>query len=121
MEIKADLHIHSTFSDGALSPTEIVRRAKEAGLSIISITDHDSVSGIEEAAAEGKKCGIEVVEGHSDIALALVGSIIYRHEQPRSFGAFAWDATAKAVAFPFCGLPGTHGCRPGRARTEQRA
>ncbi|UCH42659.1 MAG: PHP domain-containing protein [Dehalococcoidales bacterium] len=41
-----DLHIHSTASDGKFSPEEIVRRAAEAGLSVIAITDHDSVDGI---------------------------------------------------------------------------
>jgi len=43
---QVDLHIHSTASDGKLSPAEVVRRAVELGLSVIAITDHDTVDGI---------------------------------------------------------------------------
>ncbi len=43
---KVDLHIHSTASDGRLSPTEIVHKSVEIGLTIIAIADHDSVDGI---------------------------------------------------------------------------
>jgi predicted metal-dependent phosphoesterase TrpH len=58
-----DLHIHSTYSDGALTPAEIVREAERAGLKAVGITDHDSVDGLEIARIEGKKSGIEVVGG----------------------------------------------------------
>ena len=44
-----DLHTHSTASDGTMSPSEIVAYAARKGLSAISITDHDSVDGVEEA------------------------------------------------------------------------
>ena len=44
-----DLHIHTSMSDGRFSPEEIVRRAAEAGLSVISITDHDNVDGVKPA------------------------------------------------------------------------
>jgi hypothetical protein len=47
--MKADLHIHTTASDGRLSPAQIVHRAAQLGLSVIAITDHDSVEGIEPA------------------------------------------------------------------------
>ena len=40
----ADLHIHSSFSDGCLSPEEIVKEAKDKGIKYISITDHDTIS-----------------------------------------------------------------------------
>ncbi len=59
----ADLHIHSTFSDGALTPAEIVREALKTGLKAIGITDHDSVDGLEIAKIEGNNHGIEVVGG----------------------------------------------------------
>ncbi|MFN4133621.1 MAG: PHP domain-containing protein, partial [Candidatus Hadarchaeales archaeon] len=49
MEKHADLHVHTSFSDSAYSPEEVLRRAREAGLSAIGICDHDSVKGIEEA------------------------------------------------------------------------
>lgn len=61
--MKADLHTHSTASDGMNSPAENVRLAKEAGLAAVGITDHDTVSGIDEALQMGEKLGIEVVPG----------------------------------------------------------
>jgi len=60
---KADLHMHTVFSDGALTPTELLRKVKEAGLEVVSITDHDSVSGLAEATELGKQIGIEVIPG----------------------------------------------------------
>ena len=48
-----DLHSHSSGSDGALSPTELVKYAKEKGLEAIAITDHDTVEGVEEALEAG--------------------------------------------------------------------
>ncbi len=43
---KVDLHVHSTASDGRLSPEQVVRRAVENGLSVIALSDHDTVDGI---------------------------------------------------------------------------
>ncbi|HEY6190782.1 MAG TPA: PHP domain-containing protein [Bacteroidota bacterium] len=63
METKADLHLHTTYSDGALSPYELIKKARGAGLDIISITDHDSVGAIEEAVAIGKEFDLEVIPG----------------------------------------------------------
>lgn len=59
----ADLHIHTNFSDGLLSPEEIVQKAHGAGLTIIAITDHDTVDGIPRAIAEGAKLGVKVIPG----------------------------------------------------------
>lgn len=58
-----DLHIHTTASDGTFSPKEVVEMALERNLSVIAITDHDTVAGVEEAmeASEGKE--ITVVPG----------------------------------------------------------
>ncbi|HOM71759.1 MAG TPA: PHP domain-containing protein [Armatimonadota bacterium] len=58
---KADLHIHTVASDGLLSPTQVVEEAKRLGLSAIAITDHDTVSGIDEAITAGKRLGVRVV------------------------------------------------------------
>lgn len=60
---KGDFHIHTTFSDGSLTPREIVRKAKVRCLDIISITDHNSINGVHEAIIEGKKKGIKVIPG----------------------------------------------------------
>ena len=46
---KVDLHLHTTFSDGTLAPTELVRLCAKRGLEVISISDHDSTEGIQEA------------------------------------------------------------------------
>lgn len=62
-EESADLHVHTLHSDGALSPTEVVERAKSAGLHAIAITDHDNVAGIDEAMEWGKRLGVMVVPG----------------------------------------------------------
>jgi len=59
----ADLHLHTTASDGTLTPHEVVTKAKDAGLSAIAITDHDSTSGLEEAISTGNELDIEVIPG----------------------------------------------------------
>ena len=58
-----DLHTHSTFSDGSCSPTELVRLASKIGLSAIALTDHNTISGLEEFKKAGKKYNIETVSG----------------------------------------------------------
>ncbi len=52
--MKADLHLHTTASDGKLRPEEIVRKASQLGLDVIAITDHDSVAGIPPALEAAK-------------------------------------------------------------------
>ena len=61
--IIADLHNHTTASDGEFSPEEIVTRAKTMGLEVIGITDHDSLEGLDRALAEGEKQQVKVVPG----------------------------------------------------------
>ncbi len=63
MDGKVDLHLHTTFSDGALSTGELIERARRAGLSTISITDHDHVGALAQARALGESSGIEVIPG----------------------------------------------------------
>ncbi len=58
-----DLHTHSTASDGEKSPSELVLAAKESGLSVMALTDHDTVDGLEEAAEAAKEAGIVFVPG----------------------------------------------------------
>ena len=60
---RADLHTHTTHSDGALSPHELVQRAHNAGLTVLSITDHDNVGALDEAIEWGKGLGMEVISG----------------------------------------------------------
>jgi 3',5'-nucleoside bisphosphate phosphatase len=63
MALKADLHMHTVWSDGALSPYELVKKCKQNGLSIIAITDHDSVEAFPDAIEFGKEFGVEVIPG----------------------------------------------------------
>ena len=58
-----DLHLHTTASDGRLSPAQLVARASAAGLTTISITDHDTVAAIAEAAVVAQNLNIRVVPG----------------------------------------------------------
>ena len=60
---RVDLHIHTTASDGSLRPKEVVNYAKEKGLAAVAITDHDTTRGVREALEEGRRIGLEVVEG----------------------------------------------------------
>ncbi len=59
----ADLHNHTTASDGEYTPTELVRAAAELGLQAVGVTDHDTLAGLDEALAVGQEAGIRVVPG----------------------------------------------------------
>ncbi len=61
--IIADLHTHSTRSDGDCAPAEVVREARAAGLEAVALTDHDTITGLDEALREGKKIGMTVICG----------------------------------------------------------
>ena len=56
-----DLHTHSTASDGSLSPDELVRHARAAGLAAIALSDHDTTVGLNEAAKTAREIGIELI------------------------------------------------------------
>ena len=56
-----DLHPHTVCSDGSMTARELVRHAKECGLSAVAVTDHDSVDGVADALDEGKRIGLEVI------------------------------------------------------------
>ena len=77
-----DLHTHSNFSDGSLTPTELVRLAETAGLSALALTDHNTTKGLAELVAAGKNSMVEVVPGcefstmHEGHELHIVGLFI---------------------------------------------
>lgn len=60
---KADMHVHTTSSDGLFEPEETVEWAKKKGIDVIAITDHDTVDGIERAVKAGKEFGVRIVPG----------------------------------------------------------
>lgn len=58
-----DLHIHTTASDGQYTPTEIIGKSVEKNIKVIAITDHDTISGLEEGKKAAEKAGITLVSG----------------------------------------------------------
>jgi 3',5'-nucleoside bisphosphate phosphatase len=56
-----DLQSHSTHSDGALGAAEVVQRAADAGVELLALSDHDTVSGVSEAIAAGERYGVRIV------------------------------------------------------------
>jgi predicted metal-dependent phosphoesterase TrpH len=60
---RLDLHTHSIASDGRLTPTELVRHAREVGVDGLGLTDHDTTTGLDEAEAAGLEFGVEIVPG----------------------------------------------------------
>lgn len=81
----ADLHTHTTFSDGTYTPRQLVEYAVQKGLSAVAITDHDTLKGLEEAEYYGKRAGIEVIPGievsaqYEDTELHIVGLFVDRY------------------------------------------
>jgi len=81
--MKADLHVHTTCSDGLLTPEKVVKKAFEINLGAIAITDHDTIDGILPACVEAKKYkGLEVIPGielstyHQDQEVHILGYYI---------------------------------------------
>jgi predicted metal-dependent phosphoesterase TrpH len=58
-----DLHLHTTASDGLLPPSALVARAAAAGLTVVSVTDHDTLAGLPEARAAAGACGVRLIDG----------------------------------------------------------
>ena len=79
-----DLHLHSTFSDGTLTPTELVAQAASIGLRAIALADHDNVDGIPEALAAGRKLGVEVIS-------AVELSVVWQSYQDLHLLGYAFD------------------------------
>ena len=61
--MKADLHVHSHYSDGSSSVEEVLEMASKRGITHLSLVDHDTVAGIEAAQIAGEKHGITVIPG----------------------------------------------------------
>lgn len=80
-----DLHTHSYYSDGTLSPADLMQAAKAAGLSAVALSDHDTTNGLDEAEAEARRIGLEFIPAVelsviSDTETHIVGLFIDRYE-----------------------------------------
>ena len=76
----SDLHMHTTFSDGRLTPEELVAAAKTAGLSYMAITDHDTVAAIPAARAEIARAGVDAFVAGSAVYGAGKDSDPHRYD-----------------------------------------
>jgi hypothetical protein len=79
--LRIDLHIHSTASDGSLSPSALAHAAKAGGLDVIALTDHDTVGGIAEAAAAAHDAlhvipGIEISTSYDGTEVHVLGYFV---------------------------------------------
>ncbi len=74
--LNIDLHTHSTCSDGALTPAELITRAQACGVEVLALTDHDTVAGIAEAAATASVVGLRLIAG-VEISAAWRSQVIH--------------------------------------------
>lgn len=74
--VRIDLHTHSTASDGTDSPADLVRAAKQAGLDVVALTDHDTTAGWAEAEQAARQEGIGLVRG-SEISTRTRGGSVH--------------------------------------------
>jgi predicted metal-dependent phosphoesterase TrpH len=81
-----DLHTHSTASDGIYSPTELLQRAREIGLRVLALTDHDTTGGLDEAIEAANALDMELIPGieiNTDVAGGEVHVLGYYPEYKR--------------------------------------
>ena len=71
-----DLHVHSTVSDGSYSPAGLAQLARDTGVEAFALTDHDSIAGDEEAAAEAERLGVGFING-MEMTMAYRGRKIH--------------------------------------------
>ena len=102
--LNADLHCHSTASDGTLAPAGVVRRAHANGVDLLALTDHDELLGIAEAAAEAADLGLRFVPG-VEISVSWL-------DQTLHIVGLGVDPANEALA---AGLAKVRGGRDGRA------
>ena len=76
MSLDFDLHLHSTASDGTLSPTALVERAAAAGVRTLALTDHDTTEGVDEAAAAAARAGLALVPG-VEVSVSWKGGTVH--------------------------------------------
>jgi len=98
---RADLHTHSVYSDGHYTPDEICKRAKFAGVEVLSITDHDTMNGLDEKRAAAQKYGLAYVDGweisayENDEKIHVLG---YGCQRGSAYEAFMRERVEAALA-----------------------
>lgn len=108
---KADLHIHTTYSDGRATPAQVVAHAaRRTDLAVIAITDHDTIDGAREAAAIAPDYGIEVVVG-AEISTREGHVLALFIERPIAAGRPAAETIAAIHAQGGLAVP-AHPCSP---------
>jgi predicted metal-dependent phosphoesterase TrpH len=105
LRMRYDLHCHSTWSDGVLSPVDLVRRAASRGVEVLALTDHDEIGGLREARAAAAEAGMGFVDG-------VEISVSYREETLHVLG-FKVDAERPELV---AALAGIRSGRDARAR-----
>lgn len=103
--LNADLHCHSTFSDGTLTPEQLAARARERGVQLWALTDHDEVSGLAQAQQAASDAGLAFLTG-VEISVTFIETTVHIV----GLGFDADDAALQA------GLARTRGGREQRAR-----
>ena len=84
---RIDLHTHSCASDGSLSPSKVMQAAKDAGLSAVALTDHDTIHGVREAMDTARQLGIECIPGielsafYKNLEVHIVGLFLNINDQ----------------------------------------
>jgi predicted metal-dependent phosphoesterase TrpH len=85
---RADLHVHTTHSDGTYTPAQVVELARRSGLAAVAVTDHDTLDGVPPARAAATGSGVEVVSGveisaeYRDRELHLLGYFVRLDDAP---------------------------------------
>jgi predicted metal-dependent phosphoesterase TrpH len=91
---RADLHVHTTHSDGEYTPAQVVDLAGRSGLAALALTDHDSLNGLSEARAAAQRFALEIISGveitaeHQGREIHLLGYFI-REDDPALTKALA--------------------------------
>ncbi len=98
--MRADLHIHTYYSDGKYAPEVIAEKAASAGVKLLSMTDHDSLEGLDEKRAAAKEKGLLFVSGWEVSAydeLCKVHVLGYNCERKEAYFAFLEERKAGAL------------------------
>ena len=107
--LNADLHCHSTISDGTLTPEALAQRAAAQGVQLWALTDHDEIGGQRRAAAAARELGLDYLTG-AEISVSFAGETVH-------IVGLGFDADDPALA---AGLAATRGGREPRAREMAR-